>query len=95
MKILIPVMGAAALSLLAGCAGYYGGYAAGPGYDYAAVPAYYDDFYGPYYGGYWGPDAVFVFKDKRGREHRDDGRHFRNAPRAGFHAVTPRPRRPR
>jgi hypothetical protein len=87
MKFLVPSLCAvAALSLLAGCADD-GRYVVHAGYS--GPPIFYDDFYGPYVGGYWGPDNVFIFKDKDGRDRRDDERHFRTVETPGFHAVRP------
>lgn len=83
---------AAALCLLAACA-EDGRYVVHARYHYSGPPIFYDDFYGPYVGGYWGPDNVFIFKDKDGREHRDDGGHFRTEDAPGFHAVRPIGRR--
>jgi len=90
VKILAPILIAAAASFsLAACEDTYGPYGYGYGgyYDYDYGPyayGWYDGYYGPFYDGYWGPTGVFIFRDRDGRMHRDDGGHFRHQAMAGF-----------
>ena len=86
----ILACGAAATTLLAGCAsGGYGERVTAVGYD-----GFYDDFYGPFNGGYWDNDGFFYYRDGRGF-HRDAARHFRRDAAPGFHEFHGRPDRGR
>ena len=83
----ILVCGAAAISLLAGCA-------SGPGYGHrdsfgvaVGYDGYYDNYYGPFVDGYWDNDGAYYYYDGGGQRHRDDGHHFRRDAGQGFHAV--------
>ena len=80
----------AALGLLAGCADGYGEHYRGYGAVGVGYNGYYDDYYGPYYGGTWQNDGYFYYRDRDGRPHRDDQRHFRRDQAPGYHGVRDR-----
>jgi hypothetical protein len=47
--------------------------------------AYYDGKYGPVTVGYWGRHGkFFLYQDRSGRWHQDDGTHFQHDTAAGF-----------
>jgi hypothetical protein len=86
MRTILAIVGATALTLLAGCETHE---RVAAGYGAVDYDGYYDGYYGPYPGGYWGTDGFFYYSDGHGGHLRDDGHHFhreRFDNGVGFHA---------